>query len=76
MATWAGRPTTILGWLDTSWLSYKSVAKGSLLFHPTSSQATSNFLNPSPSSSQGSFLASFITCNLSTQPFVSFHPFG
>jgi hypothetical protein len=26
--------------------------------------------------SQGSVLASLITCNLSTQPFVSFHPFG
>jgi hypothetical protein len=31
-------------------LPYKRVAKGSLLLHPTSSQATSNFLNPSPSS--------------------------
>jgi hypothetical protein len=26
--------------------------------------------------SQGGVLASFITCNLSTQLFVSFHPFG
>jgi hypothetical protein len=31
----------------TPWLPYKRVAKGSLL-HLTSSQATSNFLNPSP----------------------------
>jgi hypothetical protein len=83
MATWVGR-------LTTSWLRYKRVAKGSFILHPTSSQATSNFLNPSPSSelaqvsvrvlvlklSQGSVLASFIACNLSTQPFVSFHPFG
>jgi hypothetical protein len=38
-----GRPTT-------SWLPYKRVVKGSLLLHPTSSQAISNFLNSSPSS--------------------------
>jgi hypothetical protein len=50
MATWAGQSTTILGRLATSWLPYKRVAKGSLLLHPTSSQATSNFLNPSASS--------------------------
>jgi hypothetical protein len=50
MATWAGRPATILGQSTTSWLTYKRVAKGSLLLHPTSSQVTSNFLNPSPSS--------------------------
>jgi hypothetical protein len=43
LATWAGQPAT-------SWLPYKGVAKGSLLLHPKSSQATSNFLNPSPSS--------------------------
>jgi hypothetical protein len=50
LATWASRPATILGWLATPWLPYKRVAKGSLLLHPTSSHATSNFLNPSPSS--------------------------
>jgi hypothetical protein len=50
MATWAGRLATILGRPATSWLPYKRVAKGSLLLHPTSSQAASNFLNPSPSS--------------------------
>jgi hypothetical protein len=33
----------------TPWLPYKRVAKGSLLLHPTSSQTTLNFLNPSPS---------------------------
>jgi hypothetical protein len=45
-------------------------------------------INPSPSSKfakfrvrvlllkEGSFLASIIACNLSTQPFVSFHLFG
>jgi hypothetical protein len=32
------------------WLPYKRTAKGRLLLHPTSSQATLNFLNPSPSS--------------------------
>jgi hypothetical protein len=50
MATWGGRPTTILGRSATCWLPYKRVAKGRLLLHPTSSQAISNFLNPSPSS--------------------------
>jgi hypothetical protein len=50
MATWTGRLGTILGWPTTSWLSYKRVAKGNLLLHSTSSQAKSNFLNPSPSS--------------------------
>jgi hypothetical protein len=39
-----------MGWPATPWLPYKRVAKESLLLHPTSSQATSNFLNPSPSS--------------------------
>jgi hypothetical protein len=34
----------------TPWLPYIRVAKGSLLLHPTSSKAISNFLNPSPSS--------------------------
>jgi hypothetical protein len=34
----------------TPWLPYKRTAKESLLLHPTSSQVTSNFLNPSPSS--------------------------
>jgi hypothetical protein len=43
MATWAGRPAT-------SRLPYKRDAKGSLLLHPTCSQSTSNFLNPSSSS--------------------------
>jgi hypothetical protein len=28
MATWAGRPATILGRLATPWLPYKRVAKG------------------------------------------------
>jgi hypothetical protein len=50
MTTWAGRPATILGRPTTPWLPYKRVAKESLLLHPTSSKATSNFLNPSPSS--------------------------
>jgi hypothetical protein len=50
LARWAGRPTTILGRPSTPWLPYERVAKGSLLLHPTSSQATSNFLNASPSS--------------------------
>jgi hypothetical protein len=50
LATWAGRPAISLGWPATPWLPYKRVAKGSLLLHPISSQATSNFLNPSPSS--------------------------
>jgi hypothetical protein len=45
----AGRPATILGRPTTTWLPYKRVAKGSLLLHPASSQATSSFLNPSPS---------------------------
>jgi hypothetical protein len=49
MATWAGRPTAILGQLTTSWLPYNRVAKGSLLLHATRSQETPNFLNPSPS---------------------------
>jgi hypothetical protein len=50
MATWAGHPVTLLGWSATSCLPYKRVAKGSLLLHPTSSDGTSNFLNPSPCS--------------------------
>jgi hypothetical protein len=37
LATWAGRQATILGRLDSPWLSYKRVAKGSLFLHPTSS---------------------------------------
>jgi hypothetical protein len=37
LATWAGRPATILGQSATPWLPYKRVAKGSLLLHPTSS---------------------------------------
>jgi hypothetical protein len=49
LATWAGRPATILGRPATPWLPYKKVAKG-ILLHPTSSQATINFLNPSPRS--------------------------
>jgi hypothetical protein len=43
MATWACRLATILGQLAISWLPYKRVAKWSLLLHPISSQATSNF---------------------------------
>jgi hypothetical protein len=43
LATWAG-------WPANPWLPYKRVAMGSFLLHPTSSQAISNFLNPSPSS--------------------------
>jgi hypothetical protein len=50
LATWAGRPVTILGRPATPWLPYKRVAKGSLLLLPTSSQTTLNFLNPSSSS--------------------------
>jgi hypothetical protein len=50
LATWAGYLITIFGRPATPWLPYKRVAKGSLLLHPTSSQATLNFLNPSPSS--------------------------
>jgi hypothetical protein len=50
LATWAGWPTTSFGRPATPWLPYKRVIKGSLLLHPTSSQATSNFLNPSLSS--------------------------
>jgi hypothetical protein len=50
MATWAGHMATILGQPATPWIPYKMVAKGSLLLLPTSSQATSNFLNPSSSS--------------------------
>jgi hypothetical protein len=50
LATWVGRPATILGWSTTPWLPYKRVAKGSLLLHSTSSQETLNFLNPSLSS--------------------------
>jgi hypothetical protein len=50
LATWAGRPATIHGQSATPWLPYKRVAKESFLLHPTSSYATSNFLNPSPSS--------------------------
>jgi hypothetical protein len=46
----ASPPTTILDRPVTSWLPYKRVAKERLLLHPTSSQATSNSLNPSPSS--------------------------
>jgi hypothetical protein len=46
---WGGSVTTILGRPTTSWIPYKKVAKGSLLLHPTSSQPTLNFLNPSPS---------------------------
>jgi hypothetical protein len=49
LATWAGHPTTSLGWPATPWLPCKRAAKGSLL-HPTRSQATSYFLNPSLSS--------------------------
>jgi hypothetical protein len=37
LATWTGRPATILDWSANPWLPYKRVAKGSLLFHPTSS---------------------------------------
>jgi hypothetical protein len=50
LATWASRPATILGRPATPWPPYKRVTKGSLLLHPISSQATLNFLNPSPSS--------------------------
>jgi hypothetical protein len=50
MATCAGRPGTIPARQTTSCLPFKRVVKGSLLLHPTSSQATSNVLNPSPSS--------------------------
>jgi hypothetical protein len=50
LVTWASRLATSLGQPVTPWLPYKRVAKGSLLLHPTSSQATSNFLNSSPSS--------------------------
>jgi hypothetical protein len=50
LATWASRSTTYHGRPATPWLPYKRTANGSLLFHPTSSQATSNFLNSSPSS--------------------------
>jgi hypothetical protein len=49
LATWAARLATILGRPATHWLPYKRVAKGSLLLQPTRSQATSNFLNSSPS---------------------------
>jgi hypothetical protein len=49
LATWDAHLATILGRLATPWLPYKRVAKESLLL-PTSSQATLNFLNPSPSS--------------------------
>jgi hypothetical protein len=50
LTTWAGRPATYLGRQATPSLPYKRNVRGSLLLHPTSSQATSNFLNPSPSS--------------------------
>jgi hypothetical protein len=50
LATWASRLAPILGQLATPWLPYKRVVEGSLLLHPTSSQATLNFLNHSPSS--------------------------
>jgi hypothetical protein len=50
MTTWAAPPATMLDRPTTSWLPYKREAKESLLLHPTSSQATSNFLNPSPCS--------------------------
>jgi hypothetical protein len=38
-AAWASRLASYLGWPATIWLPYKRAAKGSLVFHPISSQA-------------------------------------